>query len=55
MARKAKELAKEKGILTTPNPKSGPLLASKAADLVRGFYESDDVSKMMPGKKDLFL
>ena len=52
MARKAKELVKEKGILATPNPKSGHPIASEAADLVRGFYESDDVSRMMPGKKD---
>ena len=52
MVRKAKELVKEKGILATPNPKSGHPLASEAADLVRGFYESDDVSRMMPGKKD---
>ena len=52
MARKAKDLVKEKGVLATPNPKLGHLLAPKTADLVRGFYESDDVSRIMPGKKD---
>ena len=50
MARKAKDLVKEKGILATPNPKLGHPLAPKTADLVCGFYESDDV--IMPGKKD---
>ena len=52
MAQKAKDLVKEKGILTTPNPKLGHPLAPKTADLVCGFYESDDVSRIMPGKKD---
>ena len=52
MAQKAKDLVKEKGILATPNPKLGHPLVPKTADLVCGFYESDDVSRIMPGKKD---
>ena len=52
MARKAKELVAEKGILSTPNPKPGHSLPSETIDLVTNFYESDNVSRIMPGKKD---
>ena len=43
---------REKGVFATPNPNLGHPIAPKTADLVRGFYESDDVSRIMPGKKD---
>ena len=52
MARKAKQLVLEKGIFATPNPKPGHFLPIKSVDLVKSFYESDDVSRVMPGKKD---
>ena len=52
MVRKAKDLVKEKGILSTPNPKPGNPLAAHTVKLVSEFYESDEVSRMMPGKKD---
>ena len=52
MVRKAKELVKQKGVLSTPNPKSGHALAVETTALVQSFYESDEVSRMMPGKKD---
>ena len=52
MAHKSKELVKNKGILSTPNPKSGPSLSHKTTDLIIRFYESDDISRVMPGKKD---
>ena len=52
MTLKAKDLVKEKRVLATPNLKLGSPLAPKTADLVYGFYESDDVSRMMPGKQD---
>ena len=52
MARKAKELVKQKGILSTPNPIHGHTLTVETSDLVKSFYESDEVSRMMPGKKD---
>ena len=54
MAQMAKQLAREKGVLATPNPKSGHSLSPKTTDLIVGFYESDDVSRTMPGKKFLF-
>ena len=52
MARKAKELVDRKGILTTPDPKPGHCLAETTVDLVCNFYESDNISRIMPGKKD---
>ena len=52
MVRKAKELVKEKGILSTPNPKPGHALPAETTDLVQSFYECDEVSRMMPGCKD---
>ena len=52
MARKAKELVKEKGVLSTPDPKPGHCIAKKTIELVVAFYESDTSSRMMPGKKD---
>ena len=54
MARKAKALFMEKGVLAMPNPKPGHSLAQKTTDLVLCFYEFDDVSRIMTGKKDFF-
>ena len=52
MARRAKLLVKEKGILSTPDPKPGHVLSKKTTDSVIEFYENDESSRMMPGKKD---
>ena len=52
MVHKAKELVKQKGILSTPNPKLGHTLPAETTDLVQSFYESDEVSWIMPGSKD---
>ena len=52
MVRKAKELVREKGILSTPNPKPGHTLSQQTADLDTSFYESNENSRLMPGKKD---
>ena len=51
MARKCKQLVKEKGILSTPDPKPGHTLPPETVKLVGDFYESDDISRMMTGKK----
>lgn len=51
-AMKAKELVQEKGILATPDPKPGHSLAPNTVELVHGFYNSDEVSRVMPGMKD---
>ena len=52
MATQAKHLAIEKGILSTPNPKVGKGLDPDTAASVRNFYYNEDISRMMPGKKD---
>lgn len=52
IARKAKNLVKEKGIMSSPDLKPGKTLSSETVDIVRKFYESDEVSRQMPGKKD---
>ena len=52
MARKSKKLVEEKGILSLPDPVRGHSLLQETVDFVRDFYESDDISRVMPGKKD---
>jgi hypothetical protein len=52
IARKAKKLVKEKGILSSPNPKPGKVLPEQTVNLVHEFYCSDEVSRQMSGKKD---
>lgn len=52
MARSVKRLVREKGILSTPNPKPGKTLDEATTSLVKEFYNSDEVSRIMPGKKD---
>ena len=52
MARRAKNLVKESGILATPNPKVGNVLNPQTVLHIQQFYESDDISRLMPGKKD---
>ena len=44
MARKAKDLVKDQGILSSPNPKHGSSSLSQATiSLVQVFYELDEV------------
>ena len=52
MARTARTLAKEKGILSLPQPKKGENLSEKTKSLVQDFYCNDEQSRVMPGKKD---
>ena len=52
MARKSKELVKEKGILSLPSSKSGPSFPPETVEIIHVFYESDEISRVMPGKKD---
>ena len=42
MARKPKQLVREKGILSTPNPKPGRSLPQTSIEVVVHFYESDE-------------
>ena len=52
MARKCKQLVREKGVFSSPNPKPGHSLPSETVEIVTDFYQSDEVSRTMPGKKD---
>ena len=52
MARKAKKLVKEQGIFSSPNPKHGSGLPLTTVKLVQAFYEFDEISRIMPGRKD---
>ena len=47
----AKEVLITKGVLSTPNPKKGKSLPVHVKDMVKEFYYSDTVSRVMPGKK----
>ncbi|CAH0550783.1 unnamed protein product [Brassicogethes aeneus] len=48
----AKKTCEEKGILSDPNPKSHPSLEEDVVNLIVSFYELDEYSRIMPGKKD---
>ena len=52
MVRKARHLRKANGIFADPEAKKGKQLAADLIDRVVAFYESDDYSRMCPGKKD---
>ena len=52
MVRTAKQLVKQKGILSTPNLKQGHALSAEVVSMVAEFYDSDEVSRVMPGKKE---
>lgn len=51
-ARKAKQLVKDHRIMSSPNPKPGKTLNAETAVLITDFYENEEVSRQMPGKKD---
>ena len=52
MARKSKEVVRDKGVLSTPDPKAGSSLPADTVKLVTDFYNSEDISRVMPGKRD---
>ena len=52
MAAQAKHLAIEKGVLSTPNPKVGRGWEPDTAESVKKFYYKDEISRVMPGKRD---
>lgn len=45
IARKAKSLVKEKGVMSSPDPKPGKSLSLETVDFVCRFYDSDDESE----------
>jgi len=52
MASVSKSLVKEKEILSHPNPKPGKTLDESIVKLMEKFYNSDEISREMPGMKD---
>ena len=48
----AHELNKVGGILAKPAPKKGKTFPQETLDLVQSFYEDDEYSQQVPGKKD---
>ena len=52
MACAAKNLVKEEGIISTPNPKPGKYLWQGLVTDVIAFYTHDDISCQVPWKKD---
>jgi hypothetical protein len=39
--------------LSDPNPKKGKLVDEQVVRIVKGFYPSEEISRIMPGKKDV--
>jgi hypothetical protein len=52
LVKRARELKRLKGILSKPVPKTGKKLTQETEVKVRELYESDEYSRMCPGKKD---
>ena len=52
LAQQSKKLVEEGGILSFPDPSCGLSLPPETVIDICTFYESDDISHVMPGKKD---
>jgi hypothetical protein len=52
MIRRAKQLVMNQGIMSSPYLKPGKTLNKVTVEVVKSFYNSDEVSTVMPGKKD---
>jgi hypothetical protein len=52
MVRKVKQLVKAKEIPSTPNPKPGKIIKDDTVNVVPEFYDGDEISRRMSGKKD---
>ena len=52
---KARSLVQEKGILALPDKKKWKNLSQDTINLVKAFYEGDEFSWQMPGKKIMLL
>ena len=52
LVRSARELKKMKGILAEPDQIRGKMLSDSTLTLVTRFFEDDEYSRVMPGKKD---
>ena len=52
-ARTSKQLVEKNGIFSIPDKKTGKVLPTETVNLIKCFYERDDISRMMPGLKDV--
>ena len=52
MVKRVREIKNKKGILEEPDPKKGKSLSPEVIERVIAFYQSDDYSRMCPGKKE---
>ena len=52
LARQSKRLVEERGILSLPGPSHRSPLPPETVVIVCSFCEYDDISHVMPGKKD---
>ena len=50
-ARKARIIREEKGILAVPQPVIGERMSEKTVNSVLEFYQNDEYSQQLPGKK----
>eukprot|EP00731_Ephydatia_muelleri_P006869 Em0003g1117a len=48
----AKKIVEDKGVMSSPNAKARKSLSEDTVKLVQAFYYHDDISRVMPGKKD---
>ena len=52
LVKRAQELKKQKGILAMPDKKKGKVMSGDIINQVAAFFEDDEYSLIMPGKKD---
>ena len=50
--KKARKMKKEKGILPILEKKRGRALSEETKELVTNFYQDEELTQVMPGKKD---
>ncbi len=55
LVRKARELKKEKGILSLPAQKIGKILSAETSERVKALFQDDEYSCLIPGKKDVVI
>jgi hypothetical protein len=55
MIRRARQLFMSQGIMSSPNPKPGKTSDEVTVEVVKSFYNSDEVSRVMPVKKILHI
>lgn len=53
MAKKARDLRHESGVLATPEPKKGKPLPDNTVEKVVEYYSSDANSRVIPNNKDV--